>query len=113
DALVRGVSARRGTRAARARHAALRADEARRIERPAHGRAALRGCATAAGEFDGRRLQPRKAEEYARFYDALVAAQSVPLQRFEETRWFEACLPVEELARRGRDTLRFGPMKPV
>src|SRR5437660_118370 len=56
---------------------------------------------------------PMDDEEYARFYDALVAAQSVPLQRFEETRWFEACLPIEELARRGRDTLRFGPMKPV
>src|SRR5206468_12472683 len=37
----------------------------------------------------------------------------VPLQRFEDTRWFEACLPIEELARRGVDTLRFGPMKPV
>ncbi|MDQ3745509.1 MAG: methylenetetrahydrofolate--tRNA-(uracil(54)-C(5))-methyltransferase (FADH(2)-oxidizing) TrmFO, partial [Acidobacteriota bacterium] len=56
---------------------------------------------------------PMDEEEYARFYDALVSAQSVPLQRFEETRWFEACLPIEELARRGRDTLRFGPMKPV
>jgi methylenetetrahydrofolate--tRNA-(uracil-5-)-methyltransferase len=56
---------------------------------------------------------PLNEEEYARFYDALVAARSVPLQRFEETRWFEACLPIEELARRGRDTLRFGPMKPV
>jgi methylenetetrahydrofolate--tRNA-(uracil-5-)-methyltransferase len=56
---------------------------------------------------------PLDEEEYARFYDALVTAQSVPLQRFEETRWFEACLPIEELARRGRDTLRFGPMKPV
>jgi methylenetetrahydrofolate--tRNA-(uracil-5-)-methyltransferase len=56
---------------------------------------------------------PMTEEEYARFYDALVSAQSVPLQRFEETRWFEACLPLEELARRGRDTLRFGPMKPV
>jgi methylenetetrahydrofolate--tRNA-(uracil-5-)-methyltransferase len=56
---------------------------------------------------------PMSEEDYARFYDALVGAQSVPLQRFEETRWFEACLPIEELARRGRDTLRFGPMKPV
>src|SRR6185436_16381010 len=50
---------------------------------------------------------------YARFYNALIEAKSVPLQRFEETRWFEACLPIEELARRGVDTLRFGPMKPV
>ncbi|MCA1634216.1 MAG: methylenetetrahydrofolate--tRNA-(uracil(54)-C(5))-methyltransferase (FADH(2)-oxidizing) TrmFO [Acidobacteria bacterium] len=56
---------------------------------------------------------PFNEEEYARFYDALVEAKSVPLQRFEETRWFEACLPIEEMARRGRDTLRFGPMKPV
>ena len=47
------------------------------------------------------------------FYQALIEAQSVPLQRFEETRWFEACLPIEELARRGIHTLRFGPMKPV
>jgi methylenetetrahydrofolate--tRNA-(uracil-5-)-methyltransferase len=56
---------------------------------------------------------PMNQEEYARFYEALVGAQSVPLQRFEETRWFEACLPIEELARRGVDTLRYGPMKPV
>ena len=51
--------------------------------------------------------------QYQTFYDALIEAKSVPLQRFEETRWFEACLPIEELARRGVDTLRFGPMKPV
>jgi methylenetetrahydrofolate--tRNA-(uracil-5-)-methyltransferase len=56
---------------------------------------------------------PFSEEEYARFYQELVNAKSVPLQRFEETRWFEACLPIEELARRGVDTLRFGPMKPV
>jgi len=56
---------------------------------------------------------PFNPEQYARFYSELVEAKSVPLQRFEETRWFEACLPIEELARRGVDTLRFGPMKPV
>ncbi|HXI23457.1 MAG TPA: methylenetetrahydrofolate--tRNA-(uracil(54)-C(5))-methyltransferase (FADH(2)-oxidizing) TrmFO [Pyrinomonadaceae bacterium] len=56
---------------------------------------------------------PLNEEEYARFYQALIGAKSVPLQRFEETRWFEACLPIEELARRGVDTLRYGPMKPV
>src|SRR4051812_1485832 len=56
---------------------------------------------------------PFDEEDYARFYNELVNAKSVPLQRFEETRWFEACLPIEELARRGVDTLRFGPMKPV
>src|SRR5256714_11526886 len=56
---------------------------------------------------------PLNEEEYARFYQALIEAKSVPLQRFEETRWFEACLPIEEMARRGVDTLRYGPMKPV
>ncbi|PYS29709.1 MAG: methylenetetrahydrofolate--tRNA-(uracil(54)-C(5))-methyltransferase (FADH(2)-oxidizing) TrmFO [Acidobacteria bacterium] len=56
---------------------------------------------------------PFDPDQYASFYQALIEAGSVPLQRFEETRWFEACLPIEELARRGVDTLRFGPMKPV
>jgi methylenetetrahydrofolate--tRNA-(uracil-5-)-methyltransferase len=56
---------------------------------------------------------PFDREQYARFYKALIEAKSVPLQRFEETRWFESCLPIEELARRGVDTLRYGPMKPV
>lgn len=56
---------------------------------------------------------PFDPEQYARFYAELIEAKSVPLQRFEETRWFESCLPIEEIARRGVDTLRFGPMKPV
>jgi methylenetetrahydrofolate--tRNA-(uracil-5-)-methyltransferase len=55
---------------------------------------------------------PFDEEQYRVFYEALREAKSVPLQRFEETRWFEACLPVEELARRGYDTLRYGPLKP-
>ena len=55
---------------------------------------------------------PMNRDEYARFYKELIEAKSVPVKRFEETQWFEACLPLEELARRGVDTLRFGPMKP-
>jgi methylenetetrahydrofolate--tRNA-(uracil-5-)-methyltransferase len=51
--------------------------------------------------------------EYGQFYEALVRAESVPLHEFEKTMYFEGCLPIEELARRGRDTLRYGPMKPV
>src|SRR4029450_2315040 len=51
---------------------------------------------------------PMDREQYATFYNALIEANSVPLQRFEETRWFEACLPIEELARRCVDTLRLG-----
>lgn len=56
---------------------------------------------------------PMNSAEYSDFYDALVRAEKVALHAFEETRFFEACLPIEEMARRGRDTLRFGPMKPV
>ncbi len=56
---------------------------------------------------------PLNAEEYQRFYDALLAAEEVAAHEFENRNYFEACLPIEELARRGRDTLRFGPMKPV
>ncbi|HYM09596.1 MAG TPA: methylenetetrahydrofolate--tRNA-(uracil(54)-C(5))-methyltransferase (FADH(2)-oxidizing) TrmFO [Bryobacterales bacterium] len=56
---------------------------------------------------------PFTRDQYDRFYDALAGAESVTLHDFERTPFFEACLPIEELARRGRDTLRFGPMKPV
>src|SRR5438270_4697780 len=51
--------------------------------------------------------------EYECFYDALVAAESVEAKEWEKLNYFEACLPIEEIARRGRDTLRFGPMKPA
>lgn len=56
---------------------------------------------------------PMTPEEYDRFYDALVTAESVHEKEWEKLPYFEACLPMEELARRGRDTPRFGPMKPV
>ncbi len=56
---------------------------------------------------------PMNREEYLRFYQALTEAESVPLHEFEKAMYFEGCLPIEELARRGVDTLRFGPMKPV
>jgi len=56
---------------------------------------------------------PMTAWEYDAFYDALIHAESAPLHEFESTVYFEGCLPIEELARRGKDTLRFGPMKPV
>ena len=52
-------------------------------------------------------------EEYDRFIDALIEAQSVDAKEWENLNYFEGCLPIEEIARRGRDTLRFGPMKPV
>ena len=56
---------------------------------------------------------PMTKEEYDVFYDALVSAEQVKEKEWERLDYFEGCLPIEELARRGRDTLRFGPMKPV
>jgi methylenetetrahydrofolate--tRNA-(uracil-5-)-methyltransferase len=56
---------------------------------------------------------PLTKEEYARFYDALVHAQSATVHDFDKERFFEGCLPIEVMAHRGIDTLRFGPMKPV
>jgi methylenetetrahydrofolate--tRNA-(uracil-5-)-methyltransferase len=56
---------------------------------------------------------PMSKEDYDHFYDALVSAESVEQRDWEKLNYFEGCLPIEEIARRGRDTLRFGPMKPV
>lgn len=56
---------------------------------------------------------PLSRAEYRTFVDALLAADTVPLHAFEAELYFEGCLPVEELARRGPETLAFGPMKPV
>jgi methylenetetrahydrofolate--tRNA-(uracil-5-)-methyltransferase len=56
---------------------------------------------------------PFTKDEYDRFIDALTSAEMVEGHDWENLNYFEGCLPIEEIARRGRDTLRFGPMKPV
>jgi methylenetetrahydrofolate--tRNA-(uracil-5-)-methyltransferase len=56
---------------------------------------------------------PLSADAYAAFVDDLLAAETVPLHDFERALYFEGCLPIEEMARRGRATLAHGPMKPV
>jgi len=56
---------------------------------------------------------PMDEETYNRFVDAVLGGAAAPRQEFEKTGFFEGCLPIEEMARRGRETLRFGPMKPV
>jgi len=56
---------------------------------------------------------PMDRDQYDTFYNALISAESVALHEFEEAHYFESCLPIEELARRGRETLRYGPMRPV
>jgi methylenetetrahydrofolate--tRNA-(uracil-5-)-methyltransferase len=74
--------------------------------------AAAPGCGIDDGEGDYLNC-PFTADEYARFYAALVAAERAPLHEFDQAKFFEGCLPVEVMASRGVDTLRFGPMKPV
>lgn len=56
---------------------------------------------------------PLTEEEYAIFWRELVEAEQVPLKEFEELKLFEGCMPIEEMARRGFDTIRYGPLKPV
>src|SRR6266436_3366641 len=56
---------------------------------------------------------PLDRETYYRFVDAVIAAEKVPAKQFERAVYFEGCMPIEEMARRGRDTLAFGPMRPV
>ena len=56
---------------------------------------------------------PFTKDEYLAFYDAVVAAESATVHDFDKATFFEGCLPIEVMAHRGRDTLRFGPMKPV
>ena len=56
---------------------------------------------------------PMNRAEYEAFHGALMTAESVEAKQWEKLEYFEGCLPIEELARRGKDTLRYGPMKPV
>ena len=56
---------------------------------------------------------PFTREQYEAFIDALIAADQHHGHEFDEVPYFEGCMPVEEMAKRGRETLRFGPMKPV
>jgi methylenetetrahydrofolate--tRNA-(uracil-5-)-methyltransferase len=56
---------------------------------------------------------PMTEEEFNRFYEALIAAETVPLKEFEKEIFFEGCMPIEVMASRGRKTMLFGPMKPV
>ncbi|MGN0744259.1 MAG: methylenetetrahydrofolate--tRNA-(uracil(54)-C(5))-methyltransferase (FADH(2)-oxidizing) TrmFO [Christensenellales bacterium] len=56
---------------------------------------------------------PMQKAEYEAFYDALVHAETVLLHDFEKSELFDGCMPIEEMAKRGSDTIRFGPLKPV
>ncbi len=66
------------------------------------------------GKGDGDHINcPMTKEEYLAFYDALMKAERATLREFEKKEVFEGCMPVEVMAARGKDTLRFGPLKPV
>lgn len=65
------------------------------------------------GENEGYLNSPMDKDEYVRFREELLSAELVPLGHGEELSLFEGCLPIEELARRGEDAMRFGPLKPV
>jgi methylenetetrahydrofolate--tRNA-(uracil-5-)-methyltransferase len=56
---------------------------------------------------------PMTEEEFDRFYEALISAETVPLKEFEKEIFFEGCMPIEVMAQRGRKTMLFGPLKPV
>ncbi|MFC4768775.1 FADH(2)-oxidizing methylenetetrahydrofolate--tRNA-(uracil(54)-C(5))-methyltransferase TrmFO [Effusibacillus consociatus] len=56
---------------------------------------------------------PMSEEEFDRFYEALITAEAAPLKEFEKEVYFEGCMPIEVMAKRGRQTMLFGPMKPV
>ncbi|ALS21624.1 MULTISPECIES: FADH(2)-oxidizing methylenetetrahydrofolate--tRNA-(uracil(54)-C(5))-methyltransferase TrmFO [Paenibacillus] len=56
---------------------------------------------------------PMTEEEFNRFYEALITAESAPVKEFEKEIYFEGCMPIEVMAKRGRQTVLFGPMKPV
>ncbi|MBI2834471.1 MAG: methylenetetrahydrofolate--tRNA-(uracil(54)-C(5))-methyltransferase (FADH(2)-oxidizing) TrmFO [Acidobacteria bacterium] len=73
-----------------------------------------RQAACIADDGDGDYLNcPMTPEEYAGFYDALVHAEAATVHDFDREKFFEGCLPIEVMAHRGPDTLRFGPLKPV
>jgi methylenetetrahydrofolate--tRNA-(uracil-5-)-methyltransferase len=77
-------------------------------------RASRYGKETMPGESDGAYLNcPMSREQYDAFIDALTTADKATAHEFDAVPYFEGCMPAEEMARRGRDTLRFGPMKPV
>src|SRR6185295_4131696 len=82
----------------------LAASRGRQADQPA--------CGVDDGEGDYLNC-PLTREEYERFYEALAAAESATVHDFDKERFFEGCLPIEVMAHRGGETLRFGPMKPV
>ena len=89
----------------------LRGDPGVRTVEPS-GPPATVACGVDDGEGDYLNCPMTKAE-YERFHDAVTTAESATVHDFDKEKFFEGCLPIEVMAHRGRETLRFGPMKPV
>ena len=93
---------------------ASRWDRSFRPQSSVDSRQSTVGHACAVDSGDGDYLNcPLNREEYERFYRAVISAESATVHDFDKEKFFEGCLPLEVMAHRGPDTLRFGPMKPV
>jgi methylenetetrahydrofolate--tRNA-(uracil-5-)-methyltransferase len=79
---------------------------------PGAGASGASACSVDDGEGDYLNC-PMTRDEYEAFYQAVITAESSTVHDFDNTKFFEGCLPIEVMAHRGPDTLRFGPMKPV
>jgi len=101
----------RASRWGRSLRGATSATDLSRAGAPA-GESTGAACAVDDGEGDYLNC-PFTKDEYERFYAALMGAERAPLHEFDQAKFFEGCLPIEVMASRGVDTLRFGPMKPV
>lgn len=95
---------------------ASRWDRSLRGSEPGDGATQHRGLTPSCGVDDGQGDYlncPLTKDEYEAFYDAVITAESATVHDFDKEKFFEGCLPIEVMAHRGKDTLRFGPMKPV
>jgi methylenetetrahydrofolate--tRNA-(uracil-5-)-methyltransferase len=114
DALAAAIRARLGVESLAFYDAIAPIVSADSIDYDVVFRASRYGKETMDGETDGAYLNcPMSREQYEAFLDALTAADQATAHEFDAVPYFEGCMPAEEMARRGRETLRFGPMKPV
>jgi methylenetetrahydrofolate--tRNA-(uracil-5-)-methyltransferase len=102
----------RASRWGRSLSVSVRGSEVAGTEGASHLWSQAPACGVDDGEGDYLNC-PFTKDEYQRFYHALMAAEKAPLHEFDKATFFEGCLPIEVMASRGVDTLRFGPMKPV
>src|SRR5205823_4214555 len=111
DALAQSIRARLGVESLAFYDAIAPIVARESIDERVAFRASRYGKETMPNETDGAYLNcPMTREQYEAFLDALITADRFVAHEFDAVPYFEGCMPVEEMARRGRDTLRFGPM---